>query len=424
MPTPQQRRLMMGGGKFVTLPQNLLLSPGTLYEGFENKNDWTLSGTGATIADNTTQYKTGQSVKVSSGSGLLVKITKTVNWDFSGTFQQFRVWIYLHNTTLTDYGANPVIYLSETTDFSNSWKFTVMKSQFYQSGWNLLTCPKTWFVANAGSPNWANPIVRFRLEFTGDTGKVAEISFDDFYAGVSCVPTILLRFDDGYETYSSVALPYMQPRNIRGTVYMIGTWINAAPPDALSTAQLKAMQNAGWTIANHTHDHTNLTTLTEAQQEAEITGGVADLVAVGMTGGKYVAFPGGTWNADTITALNNTSSIGQGSRSSVHTGSSFYPPMVLPSYEIPCIYNLPSNTVASIALATIQGWIDDAIIIGSCLPIHFHDIDGVGGHISVADFQTLMDYIYIKAKAGLIYFLTIDDLYKLTLGPVRVPKVK
>jgi hypothetical protein len=59
--------------------------------------------------------------------------------------------------------------------------------------------------------------------------------------------------------------------------------------------------------------------------------------------------------------------------------------------------------------------------------MHFHKLVASatdGTEWAISDFQALMDYIYLKWKAGLIYPLTIDDLYKLTLGPVAVPSVK
>jgi hypothetical protein len=79
------------------------------------------------------------------------------------------------------------------------------------------------------------------------------------------------------------------------------------------------------------------------------------------------------------------------------------------------------NTTKS--LADVQTLVDAAITGQAILPLHFHQLNA-GADWSTATFQALIDYVVTKAKAGLIYPITIDDYYRLTLGPVRVPKVR
>jgi len=55
------------------------------------------------------------------------------------------------------------------------------------------------------------------------------------------------------------------------------------------------------------------------------------------------------------------------------------------------------------------------------MPFHWNKI-GTAGQMTTDDFQTCMDYFKSKKDMGLIYDLTIDDLYKLTLGPIGIPK--
>ncbi|HEX9028069.1 MAG TPA: polysaccharide deacetylase family protein, partial [Anaerolineales bacterium] len=111
----------------------------------------------------------------------------------------------------------------------------------------------------------------------------------------------MLCFDDSQaSTYTG--LTYLKDRGRVATIYTItGTIGNTGYHTAAHLLELDA---AGFAIANHTHSHTNLTTLTEAQQETELSGGRTDLEALGLTrASRHVAYPNGASNADTLTAM-------------------------------------------------------------------------------------------------------------------------
>lgn len=117
-------------------------------------------------------------------------------------------------------------------------------------------------------------------------------------------PSTVITFDDGYTSTYTIAYPYMENKGMVGTVFVIPSLVGTA--GFMTLAQLTELHEAGWTIANHTYDHLDLTTLTEAQQEAEILNGKNWLIVNGFTdGSNFLAFPFGTQNADSITALTN-----------------------------------------------------------------------------------------------------------------------
>jgi peptidoglycan/xylan/chitin deacetylase (PgdA/CDA1 family) len=399
----------------IVLPQNLITDPGTLWEDFETVGDWTPYA--SSVAANTSEFKTGtQSVKMTSTSGGVADMYKTVAWDMSTGWQQLRYWLYLHNAVLTDYGNLWTELWS--AKWSACYRHAFPTSARYVSGWNYITCPKSYFKVGAGSPNWASMIA---IDFSGNaaSGKVAVSSYDNLMVGVKAIPVVLLRFDDASTTQYSVAFPYMKAAGIRGTIYPITSLIGTA--GYLTAAQLLEMQAAGWIVGNHTQNHTDLTTLTEAQQETEITAGKTDLDALGLTGGLYFNYPQGKWNADTVTAFTNL-----GLRTGQHTDwthahlTTTYKPVVLPN---PYLYDIGCNPItSSTTLAVAEAWVDEAIAAGTILPLLFHAIDGPG--MTTADFRALIDYIKAKKTAGLLYDITIDDYYNLTLGPVRVPRVR
>jgi len=421
MVTRRQKLLLFGGPQYVTLPQNLLLSPGTLWEDFENAADWTIAG-GTAVAD-TTNFKTAtQSLKLTSNAGANVTAIKTINWDLSGNWKQLRFWVYLYNATLTNYSNFAIEFSNDAARANRYWCWNNGTNPQLVAGWNLITWPKGYFKVGAGAPTWANPMVRLRFTIQANAGQIAVASFDDLEIGQTCVPAVILRFDDGYDTAYSVAYAYMNPYRIRGSECCItnkpgtggvyGTW-----------AQLQEMNAANWSIANHTRTHTDLTTLNEAQQEAEIIGGHDDLIANGLPNGShYVAYPGGTYNANTITAMTNLAMlIGWNARVTHGQDATPYSPTVLPNY-VP--FQTGTNpTSDTTTVARCQAWIDEAIAGGLVTCMLWHNI-GVGANMTAANFRLVIDYIRTKALAGLIYPITIDDLYKLTLGPVSVPKIK
>jgi peptidoglycan/xylan/chitin deacetylase (PgdA/CDA1 family) len=399
-----------------TLPQNLLTASGTLWEDFETAGDWTPAA--GTVVASTSEFKTGvMSMKLTSNPGVAASMTRTVNWDMSGDWQQLRFWMYLHNTTLSDYATNNTIMVKLYTNAFSDWYQAWWQQSFmHHSGWNLFTVPKNYFKVGGGSPSWANPIVRLRFGVTATSGKVAEVSFDDFEVGYTAIPAVMLRFDDGNATQYIEAFSYMKQSNIRGTLYQIGSWIDVKP--YITSSQLIEMQAAGWTIGNHTHAHSDLPTLSEADQEIAIASGKADLDALGLTGGRYVGYPQGHWNANTRTAMTHlgilTGASVQGS--TAQTGTP-YPPIVLPSSDL---FNIGCTDInSSVPLSTAKAYIDEAIKAGTVISPLFHSI-GIGGTSwTVADFRSFIDYI--ASKRTQIIPITIDDLYKLTLGQVNVP---
>jgi len=392
----------------VTLPQNLLLSPGTLYEDFEMVGDWA----GGQASANTSQSKTGtQSIKLTSAVGGNGDTNKTINWDLSGFQGRMRLWIYLHNTTLSDYGNSVRIRLSNDAGYANYFLATFGTPYMRVPGWNLIDIGKGDFSVGAGSPSWSSPIVRIRMIITATATKTVEVSFDSLYFNVLGIPVVLLRFDDGSTYQYSNAFQYMKNYGVRGTLYMVGNRIDTG--GNLSATQLREMDVAGWVIGNHTHTHASLTSLTEAQQEAELANGEADLATIGLSHyAKYVAYPGGLYNADTYTALAATGMLtGQNAQSGYTAGA-------MPNLPSNDLYSIPALTAIPMVAADCIAQVDQALANGTVRSLAFHDIGGAGD-MSAADFHSVIDYLV--SKRGQIYPITIDDYYRLTLGPVEVP---
>ncbi len=80
---------------------------------------------------------------------------------------------------------------------------------------------------------------------------------------VSSKDPVVMTFDDGLESTYKIAYPIMKQYGIKGTVYVIPSLVGTSGYMTLN--QLTELHDAGWTIASHTWDHQDLTTLTSTK---------------------------------------------------------------------------------------------------------------------------------------------------------------
>jgi peptidoglycan/xylan/chitin deacetylase (PgdA/CDA1 family) len=99
-----------------------------------------------------------------------------------------------------------------------------------------------------------------------------------------------LTFDDGYEDAYSIALPIMQRYGMRGTFYVVNSFVGQ--PGYMSWEQLAAMRDAGMEIGAHSMSHLNLTTLDAGTASYEIGQSKAEIeqrLGVGVASFCYPA---------------------------------------------------------------------------------------------------------------------------------------
>ena len=86
-----------------------------------------------------------------------------------------------------------------------------------------------------------------------------------YWHGDATEKKIALTFDDGpNEPYTSEILKVLKENDVRATFFMVGKNVEKYPDAA------RAVVAAGHAIGNHSYDHHNLLTKTNAQVEAEI----------------------------------------------------------------------------------------------------------------------------------------------------------
>jgi peptidoglycan/xylan/chitin deacetylase (PgdA/CDA1 family)/methionine-rich copper-binding protein CopC len=287
-------------------------NPGSELEAFEDINNWSPTY-GATISSDTINGDKG--IKVGSSAGNFPSVTKNVNYNFDGTAPNIQLWL---NVNDSDYDAfatpNSLVDIGINFLTSTSGKYFgtyLIKSQLHK-GLNYIVIPSSAFSSNGGI-TWKDTItaLQYRLYFA--TGKSMNVTFLEMKNNLKGVPKIVLTFDDGYTSVYTNAFPIMQQYGIKGTVYVNTALVGTT--GRLTLQQLHDLYDAGWTIANHTPNHTNLitgsltnapgtTVLTVDQLKAIVKPGIDWLLANGFTRGAYdFALPFGLYNDNVLEAL-------------------------------------------------------------------------------------------------------------------------
>lgn len=412
------RRLLLGVGKrrgmkMMTLPKNLLLSEGETVLDFESLTDW-IDGD-ATIALNTTagQFSEGSaSIKMTNHVSEWAEMHSPEISQSMVDFERLSVWMYDHGGAD---GADLWVKLS-----SDLWWDDYLSAGVpfaLPAGGYRVDLFKDHFTS-AANMDWDDTAVRVQFGISPSESPIS-ISFDDFQMGYRGVSAVMIRFDDGYASQYSEAFAYMRQFGIRGTLAMIGSWIGEE--GCLSAAQLLEMNNAGWTIANHTHNHPVHGTngMTQEQAETEINAGKAALVAIGLSRGNDYFIQSGDGHAD-ATAIAAYQACGVLLASEDSLGR----PLAMPLQDP---YRVESYVVdsAEVTLNEAKAYIDQAITRRTFTHIYFHGIaESPESHEwSIANFRALIDYIREKCLAGELAVVTMDDIYQLTQGPVDVPVI-
>ncbi|MFA5745147.1 MAG: polysaccharide deacetylase family protein, partial [Candidatus Paceibacterota bacterium] len=379
---------------------------GTVIEGFENAADWTLSGTGATTENDTIDFIGGtQSIKVDAVNGNVTTITKSVSWDLSSG-DVFSIWLYIPDTTnLKDV----TMYISSASDFSS---YFLKNINVRPQGWSQFFIKKSDFTNSAGE-SWSNPMIKFRLRVTPNTGTNTTIYYDEFRYGIVGRPKVILRFDDGSKSLIDKAYPIMAANNQKGIAFVVADHIGYSS-NYMTLTDLKTLQSAGWDIGNHTSNHINLVEASGVNMIASINNGYDWLVANGFGNtAKYFCYPFTSYNDAVIAEVKKKHILATGGSMNGH----FNINDVWDSLNLRYLINAYPTTVL-----TAETAIDNAITLGIPLVLIFHNIvdsDATGENYLTENFYLISDYLKTKQDAGLLDVITFSDYYN-ALRPYAV----
>lgn len=375
---------------------------GTLAENFETLGDWTKGASGTMTAD-TTNFKTGAaSLQLAALVSNSCLATKTVSLDLSNAL----VIKYSVYTADPSNISAVTLYFSNDAGFTNFYSRAISTSGNFTKGWNTITIPRGLFSAT-GSPSWSSTIVRLRVRLDAAAGGGQSVSFDSLYAGNKHRPKVVLTFDDGWDTQLTEGYTYMATKGLKGVCYVPNVTIGTA--NYMTVANLRTLYEAGWDIGNHGYTHTNLTTLgTQAEMESEISLNKDWLDGLGFTrASSHFAYPNGGYN-DTVLAAMAAQNMLTG-RTVLGTTAviTAQPP------DNPYIIRIQNLGNAN-SLASVKATIDTCVDMGTVLFVNGHKLVALATadtEWAIADFQSLIDYLYNKVTTNKLDMVTVSEWY-------------
>jgi peptidoglycan/xylan/chitin deacetylase (PgdA/CDA1 family) len=114
---------------------------------------------------------------------------------------------------------------------------------------------------------------------------------------------VVMCFDDGFESFYHLALPLLQNRECKTTVFPVAgyigrpsAWDTLPPQNHLTKEQIREIASLGHEIGSHTVSHANLTLLNDADLETELLQSKKILEDITGKPVTSVSFPFGQWN--------------------------------------------------------------------------------------------------------------------------------
>jgi peptidoglycan/xylan/chitin deacetylase (PgdA/CDA1 family) len=114
---------------------------------------------------------------------------------------------------------------------------------------------------------------------------------------------VVMCFDDGFESFYHLALPLLQNRECKTTVFPVAgyigrpsAWDTLPPQKHLTKEQIREIAALGHEIGSHTMSHANLTLLSNADLETELLQSKKILEDITGRPVTSVSFPFGQWN--------------------------------------------------------------------------------------------------------------------------------
>jgi hypothetical protein len=390
-----------------TLPQYLETDHGTRLSDFVTLADWT-ANFGTKTTDTTHVLIGSASTKLTHrGFGLVeAQLERPITVAWSAAPTRCRYYFYVYGDTTDLFSIDIRFYGPTTSYYRRQTLATALKS-----GWNAIEIyPADW--TTSGTPAW-NAIYKVMVTISPvSDGAAPVVSFAGIDLNMVNLPCAYITCDDSYAVQYTVAFAYLNAHRLRASSFQIYTNIDVNS-SWLSTAQLLAMQTAGWTVG--THGELNWGSGPAA--EAEINACVAFLQGIGIaTGWKHCAYPLGQSTRDTY-AMVTAAGIVTGRT----TSSTIYPYIGIGAANALIIAG-GTQLGNTVSLAAAKAYADACVAANKIVGFFFHNlVAGAAGSSSqwnIDDFKALIDYLRVDLA---LPFVTAEDIYAAASGPVMIP---
>jgi peptidoglycan/xylan/chitin deacetylase (PgdA/CDA1 family) len=187
----------------------------------------------------------------------------------------------------------------------------------------------------------------------------------------------------------------MQSRGYTATCFIPSAQVGTA--GKLTWDNIREIERAGWTIGNHTRNHSNFGTETLVNIEADIKNGKSDLIANGLNpkNAEIFAFP-----ASTVPYIERTASIVSENCIFARTTSA-YPQSGILSSPINPIMSAPCYGAGTgVTPAQFDARLVKTIADKSSMILLIHDIGGIGSAVQWTDQELADFFVIIDAYVG------------------------
>lgn len=132
--------------------------------------------------------------------------------------------------------------------------------------------------------------------------------------GATAERVACLTFDDGYEDNHTVALPVLRELGVVATVFVVTGDVGrrglrwpeekpgVAPADIMSWQALSELEDAGWEIGSHAHQHRRLARMTPDEQREQLARSFVTLAGKLRRPPRALAYPYGSYSRVTLEA--------------------------------------------------------------------------------------------------------------------------
>nr|BDT31982.1 polysaccharide deacetylase family protein [Myxococcus sp. MH1] len=200
---------------------------------------------------------------------------------------------------------------------------------------------------------------------------------------------VTITLDDGWATQYTKARPALNARGIPATYGIITQALAQGWGGYMSTSQVQTLIAEGNGIASHTLTHPDLTTLSPTELVAELRDSRDWLVgSLGLSAVPDFIIPYGAYDATVLASIRQH----YASSRTVNAGRNFRDTIV---------YELRGNDVArGVSVATVRGWIDQALAEKSWLILVFHEfVDGTptrDTQYKTSNFASILDHLHTR----------------------------
>lgn len=301
--------------------------------------------------------------------------------------------------------------LTDSDPIGNLSTDTTAVDQQSNLGWSTISLAKgsnrseqgQWILKGSGF-DWSS-INQIEFSVESSDGSIKQVQF----AQLSATPeqkksTVGIIFDDG----SASILPatqYMNAHNIKGSVAVIGKYVEQQTKGYLSLSQLKTLQSQNWSLVNHSYDHQDA--VSEYYNQNNLEGFKSDLLEGALflqkngisTDPNWYVYPHGTTNPSIEAVVGQYYKFAR-SEHRAPEGFPFGSPLAVKDFVV-------DDTTS---VEAIKSAIDDANEYHQTLLLTFHRIHTATTDKSgydYSEFKQVIDYI-ANTKANALSLNAID----------------